>query len=114
MRFDAELRGLNTLPRSMLSMIDWKDVRLTLVMTLTFGQVLRMYMPMSTFSSSMPVSAATAPVVSMPHARRNASFVPSPQRISAFGSRTESSSQRSGSVSMIFTSSPASTSCLAR
>ena len=98
----------------MLSMMDWNDVRLTLVMTLTFGHVFRIYMPMSTFSSSMPVSAATAPVVSMPHLRRNASFVPSPRRISAFGSSTESSSQRAGSLSMIFTSSPASTSCFAR
>ena len=94
MRFDAELRGLKTLPRSMLSMMDWNEVRLTLVMTLIFGQVLRMYMPMRTFSSSMPVSAATASVVSMPHLRKNASFVPSPQRISALGRATESSSQR--------------------
>ncbi len=94
MRFDAELRGLKTLPRSILSMMDSNEVRLTLVMTLIFGQVLRMYMPTRTFFLIDAGERRDGVGRLMPHLRKNASFVPSPQRIPALGRAMESSSQR--------------------
>ena len=69
---------------------------------------------MSTFSSSMPVSAAKASACSSPASSRDFSLVPSPCRIVAFGSSSESSSQRARSDSRILTDRPASISCLAR
>jgi len=42
----------------------------------------------------MPVNAANASHCSMPDSRKNASFVPSPCKIVAFGSAADSSSQR--------------------